>query len=635
MSTPVNNELYKEYFNNALQMHKKGEIEGAKIKYEEVLEAKPNHFDSLYLLGMIAHQQQDLNLAVDYLSQAVKINNTNPEVFFNLGVIYEDNKDHEKALHNYSNAINLKADHLEALFNRAKIYAAKGNLEFALSDLQKISQKKAGFAGVQEFIAQLTNTNKEVITPVNTISSMQSLEIEDDTKIRRFIDLHEKAMQRLNLNQISEAISLFDEALNINPKNAEAHHNRGMALEKKGDFQGALISYRYAIEYKPDSAESYNNTGNVLRELGLLNSAIEHFEKAIFLKPNYPEAFNNLGWTKYCMQEYAQSIEHYESALSLDPNLHSARFNLSLSNLMLGDYVNGWGNYEARLKISKYQTPKVTGLQWDGKASLANKTILVYAEQGLGDTLQFCRYIALLNKLNAKVIFQVQPELIELFKNQTWIANYLSPGAVLPHLDYNIPLMSLPKAFGTTLDTIPNLSPYISPDEHKVSYWANKLSSFRGSKVGIVWHGGFRKSQPELWGVNQRRNVPLQELAGINLNEVNFFSLQVGDGQYHEWPNNNFYDYTSEFANFSDTAALIANLDLVISVDTSTAHLAAAMGKPIWILNRFDNCWRWMSNKKDSAWYPSASLYRQAKPSDWQPVIQDIYSDLREFILHR
>jgi tetratricopeptide (TPR) repeat protein len=195
MSTPVNNELYKEYFNNALQMHKKGEIEGAKIKYEEVLEAKPNHFDSLYLLGMIAHQQQDLNLAVDYLSQAVKINNTNPEVFFNLGVIYEDNKDHEKALHNYSNAINLKADHLEALFNRAKIYAAKGNLEFALSDLQKISQKKAGFAGVQEFIAQLTNTNKEVITPVNTISSMQSLEIEDDTKIRRFIDLHEKAMQ--------------------------------------------------------------------------------------------------------------------------------------------------------------------------------------------------------------------------------------------------------------------------------------------------------------------------------------------------------------------------------------------------------------------------------------------------------
>lgn len=635
MSEPINHKTYKEYFNHALQMHKMGEIEGAKIKYRGVLEIKPDHFDSLYLLGMIAHQQKEHHLAINYLSRAAKLNKVNPDVFFNLGAIYEHLRDHDNALCNYSRAIELKADHLEALFNRAKIYAGKGHLKSSLFDLEKIIQIKADFAGIQEFIAQLTKINNQYIEPGSKESPRPSLDAEKNIRSKKFINLHEKAIQKIGLNQITEAISLLDEALNIQPNSAEAHHNRGMALEKIGEFEDALTSYRLAIEHKPDSAETYNNAGNVLRELGSLNSAIEYFDKAILLKPNYPEAFNNLGWTKYCMREYVRSIECYEKALSLDPNLHSARFNLSLSNLMLGDYLNGWDNYESRLKIPRHQATNFKGVIWDGKAPLANKTLLVRSEQGLGDTLQFCRYIQLLNELEAKVFFQVQPELIELFENQMWAANHLSSAEKLPHIDFNIPLMSLPKVFGTTLDTIPSLSPYIFPDYKKRSCWAQKLASINGCKVGVVWSGGFRKNQPELWGVNQRRNIPFQELADVSLEGVNFFSLQVGGYQDHKWPHNNFHDYTAEIENFSDTAALIANLDLIIGVDTSTVHLAAAMGKPTWILNRFDNCWRWMSGKKNSAWYPSVSLYRQINPGNWQPVIQEIRSDLKEFILRK
>lgn len=625
MSPKKKHELCEEYFNIALQMHKMGKLVEAKSKYAQVLEIVPNHFDSLYLVGMIAYKQKEFDLAINYLKQAVKVN-SNPDAYFNLGVMYEEISDYKSALQNYSNAIFFKPDYLEALFNRAKIYADDGRIQPSLSDLQEIVRQNAHFPGVQEFILQLTNANKVVL---------EHRKIESNVRVQNFQDLHKSALDKLNRNQNTEAIPLLDLALKISPHNAEAHHNRGMALEKIGELQGALVSYQNAILYKSDSAESHNNAGNVMRELGMPSKAIEYFEKAILLRPNYPEAFNNLGWTRYCMQEYPKSIECYEMALSLNPNLNSARFNLSLSNLMLGDYLNGWDNYESRMKLPRYQVPKYAGLEWDGKATLENKTILVRSEQGLGDTIQFCRYINSLKELKANIIFQVQPELVALFKNQEWLTDHIFTGGKLPNFDYFVPLMSLPKFFRTTLDNIPNASPYIFPDRDKSVYWGSVLSKFKTPKIGIVWAGGFRKNQPELWGVNQRRNIAPQILGGINLNEVNFFSLQIGGSTDFQWPSSNFHNFTSEIDDFRDTAALIANLDLIISVDTSTAHLAAAMGKPTWILNRFDGCWRWMANKKNSPWYPSVSLYSQKKPGEWKSAIEEMREDLKRFILNK
>ena len=217
------------------------------------------------------------------------------------------------------------------------------------------------------------------------------------------------------------------------------------------------------------------------------------------------------------------------------------------------------------------------------------------------------------------------------------VSEFFEEGKPLPTFDYHCPLLSLPFAFKTELDTIPCSSPYLRAEASKLQYWQERLSNIRGFRVGVVWSGGFRPDQPELWDLNERRNIPLQifseGLQGLN---VNFFSLQKGEPSESEihsralkyWPQGNFFNFADELKDFSDTAALISNLDLVISVDTSTAHLSAALGKPTWILNRFDTCWRWLLDRNDSPWYDSVRLYRQGPDCQWSPVLQQVYVEL-------
>jgi hypothetical protein len=274
---------------------------------------------------------------------------------------------------------------------------------------------------------------------------------------------------------------------------------------------------------------------------------------------------------------------------------------------------------------------------WLGEQSLVGKTILLHAEQGLGDTLQFCRYVPLVAKLGAKVILEVQRPLFKLLQNLEGVSQIVALGDMLPAFDYQCPLMSLPLAFKTEIESIPNQVPYIHAPPIRVEYWKTKLPAHQKLKVGLVWNGGFRPNQPELWSLNARRNIPLAKIAQINVPGIDFYSLQKGEPAESEliqsgnqyWDSSNFYNFAGELNDFSDTAALIANLDLVISVDTSTAHLAAAMGKPVWLLNRFDTCWRWLIDREDSPWYPTIKIYQQEKMGDWDKVLQRVKKDLQ------
>jgi hypothetical protein len=277
---------------------------------------------------------------------------------------------------------------------------------------------------------------------------------------------------------------------------------------------------------------------------------------------------------------------------------------------------------------------------WLGDESLASKTILLYAEQGLGDTIQFCRYARSVADLGARVVMLVPGPLLGLLATLDGVAQLVKVGDPLPPFDFQCPLMSLPLAFRTELATIPAPHSYLRPDSGRTRRWKERLGERLKPRVGLVWSGGFRPDQPELAEINARRNMDASLLAGLKDERIEFYSLQKGEPaasdlarlQAAHWGGPDIIDWTSELHDFSDTAALAANLDLVISVDTSMAHLAGALGRPVWILNRFDSCWRWLPGRVESPWYPTARIYTQQRSGDWAGVIEKVKADLGCFV---
>jgi len=313
-----------------------------------------------------------------------------------------------------------------------------------------------------------------------------------------------------------------------------------------------------------------------------------------------------------------------------------------LGQLSSGNYEIGWQNYEARWfknhasKLLYSNIPRLETLQ-----NIAGKKILIWAEQGLGDTLQFCRYIKPLVDLDASVTFVVQKPLMKVLgslRSYCTLVDSIDSGLV--HFDYQSPLLSLPLLFETNVETIPVGNPYLSCEQDKKTQFESRVAEGRSLRVGVVWNGGFRADHPELWELNKRRNIELEQISKLkDVPGVDFYSLQKGDPAESEliakkdelWPNiNNCVQWLDDF---SDTAALIENLDLIISVDTSTAHLAGALGKPVWILNRYDSCWRWLRGRSDSPWYPTAKIYQQPKPGNWDSVLEQVKIDLSALAL--
>lgn len=367
------------------------------------------------------------------------------------------------------------------------------------------------------------------------------------------------------------------------------------------------------------------------------------YEKAQALGMQNLEIYLNKGSTLHHLKRCSDAIACYDQALKLEPRHVDAHWNKSLLKLSLGEYAEGWELYEWRWKTEFQKSAARTYDQplWLGNQPLDNRTILVFAEQGLGDTIQFCRYITKLADLGAKVILEAPEALLRILGSLEGVSKLIPMGSSPPPFDYYCPLLSLPLAFKTSVTNIPNQVPYLKPDPEKVGYWKNLLGAKSHPRVGLVWSGGFRPNQPELWDVNERRNIPLHKLAPLNLPNIDFYSLQKGEEaqamltslKSSGWNGPELIDHTDRLTDYSDTAAFIENLDLIISVDTSVAHMAGALGKPVWILNRFDTDWRWFLDRTDSPWYPSATIFNQSNPEDWDTVVENVREKLGELIL--
>jgi Flp pilus assembly protein TadD len=430
------------------------------------------------------------------------------------------------------------------------------------------------------------------------------------------------------MGQFDEAISYYQKALELDPGAPGAYINLGVTFQKAGRPAEAAVYCRRAAEIDPGDANVYYNLGIALQDEGQLDEAVRCYKKASQLSPDDPVILNNLAFALQENRKPYEAIPYYRKALRLDAAYVTAHWNLSLALLLTSSFDEGWREYEWRWGTEYLISSRRDFRQplWDG-SDIKGRTILLHAEQGFGDTIQFIRYAPLVAERGANIIFECSEVLAPLLRSVTGIEYVVVRGEEPPRFDVHCPLLSLPLAFGTRLETIPAKVPYIVTDEILIGKWRDKIK-YNDSriKIGVAWAGnpGFRQ--------NRYRNISLERLLPLaKLTDVTLYSLQKGveARDVRNLPEGfRVLDFTEEIQNFADTAALIANLDLIISVDTSVAHLAGALGKPVWTLLPFSPEWRWLLDREDSPWYPTMRLFRQPCAGDWQSVMDRVLFEL-------
>jgi tetratricopeptide (TPR) repeat protein len=441
----------------------------------------------------------------------------------------------------------------------------------------------------------------------------------------------------LELGRAPAALESFERASALHREDAGACNNRGNALRALDRNAEALDSFDRAIALRPDYADAFCNRGNILQELDRFAEALASYDQALVLQPDHVDALANRGAVLRALGRYSGALDDYDRALRLRPDHIAARFGRSLCLLQMGDLARGWAAYEWRWRTARFaaRAGRFAQAPWLGTGALAGKTILLHAEQGFGDTLQFCRYVAPVAARGARVVLEVARPLARLMATLDDAAEVIAEGDKLPAFDLHCPLMSLPLAFGTTLETIPPPARLV-PVPDRVAGWQLRLAGAPGVRVGLVWAGSSNKTYPEGRAIDRRRSITLDHYAPLAaVAGVSFMSVQKGEtARQTAAPPAGMalLDVTAELDDFADTAALIAALDLVISVDTAVAHLAGSLGKPVWILTPFDADWRWLAGRSDSPWYPTARLFRQPAIGDWASVIADVVAALRGFV---
>ncbi len=432
----------------------------------------------------------------------------------------------------------------------------------------------------------------------------------------------------LKRKDYDSAISYFKRSISINPSYTEGLCNLGLALMRKDELDEAMACFKKALEINPLMSEAWGNMGSALYRKGLVEDALEHFKKALRLKPTLAENWLNIGTCLIDIGSPREAIQYLQKAIEIKPENPLAHFNLSFARLLLGDFKRGWFEYMWRWGLEEFQIPQFSQPLWDG-SYLEGKVIYIHGEQGFGDTIQFIRYIPLVAERGGRVIVASQKVLLQLVKSVEGISEIITEGAPLPKFDVHCPLLGLPLAFETNLETIPSKVPYLSVDSELIKKWGEKLHSDKPVlKVGLAWAGNQSHKKDIFRSINLEQFAPFGGLDGIV-----FYSLQKGRGseQAKNPPKGmKLIDLMDDVKDFSDTAAIIENLDLVISVDTAVAHLAGALGKPVWTLLPFTPDWRWMLNREDSPWYPTMRLFRQPALRDWDSVFRRVADELRE-----
>jgi tetratricopeptide (TPR) repeat protein len=660
-----NAELMAALLAEGLKFHQAGRLVEAEEIYDQILGLWPHQFDCLHLRGVIFHQRGSHAEAVRWIDRALKENPNHAGALNNRGTALSAQNLLAEALESFSRAVTVQQDFAEAHSNRGIALRQLGRFEEALASCDRALQLRPDYADVHSnrglVLCRLLRLDEALASCDRAIALRPNLA---DAHCNRGLVLKE-------LDRLEEALSSYDRAIALRSDLAEAHCNRGNVLRElkrfeeglascdraialKGDFAeahcsrgnvlgsmkrfaDALQSYDRAISLKPDFAEAHCNRGNALRDLHRLEEAIASYDRAVELQPDLAQAFFNRGMAFEEMEKFEDALQSYGCALAITPDDADVRLNEASCRLLLGDFERGWEQYECRWENATLRDYRRTFPRpmWLGAEEIAGKTIFVHAEQGLGDTLQFGRYVPLLVARGARVILQVQTPLRSLMASLPGNPLIVADGDRLPDFDLHCPLLSLPLAFGTRLDTIPSATPYLSVPADKVKSWRDRLGVGTTPRVGLVWAGNPRKELPNLNLIDRQRSIAFATLAPLlDVAGCSFYSLQKGGDAVAQLRDSKWcdrvIDFTDDLHDFSDTAALIENLDLVISVDTSVVHVAGALAKPLWLLNRHNTCWRWLRERDDSPWYPTVRQFRQDRPGNWTPVVTRVADALKK-----
>lgn len=437
------------------------------------------------------------------------------------------------------------------------------------------------------------------------------------------------------LGVLEQVMGLTDDAarryrhvLELKNDHVEAMINLGNILRLRGEYDEAISLLERAATVKPDHASTYNTLGAVYKDRDDLDTAIAHYRKALELDPHFAEALNNLGVALQEKAQFQEAEKVFRQAVASDPNLAEAHFNLASVLLLSGNFREGWEEYEWRLKLTDSRSP-ILAKPWTGE-DIAGKSILLLAEQGFGDTIQFIRYAPRLAERGATVSVACQRELVTLFERVQGISQVVDIAGPLPACDVECYLLSIPRLMRTNLDEVPSDVPYFSADPEAVERWRQIIGKKDAYRVGLAWSGDPAYRKDRVRSLRMEQLAPLLKVPGAA-----FYKLQkdAGSGESpHQVMESAVFDYTPMIQDFADTAACIETLDLVISVDTSIAHLAGALGKPVWTLLPYIPDWRWLLNRDDSPWYPTMRLFRQPSPGDWEAVISNVAKELEKLI---
>ena len=644
----------------AFTSHQAGRLAEAERLYRQILAAQPDHSDSLHLLSVICFQRGDYAQTLDQIERALDINPDNSHAWNQRGLALQRLKRLDEALASYDRALAVWQDHAEALCNRGAVLHELKQFDEALASydralavrphyaeafccrgaallqLKRLEEALASYdraLAIQPAYAAALSDRGGVLVELRRfdealISYEQALAIQPD----RAEALCNRGLVLNELKQPQEALASYDRALALGVDSAELHYNRGRTLLALKRFDEALATFERALVLSPDYALAHGGRGVALHQLRRLEEAVLSHERAAALQPDSAITHSNRGLALYYLKRLEEAAASYERALALQPDLPDAHYNDAHYRLLTGDLLLGWEKLESRWKIEPVKSNRRDFAQphWSGSQEIAGKTVLLHTADGFGDTIQFCRYAPLVAARGARVIVEVLKPQQELMRTLASVTQVVAQGEPLPDFDLHCTFLSLPRAFGTALATIPSETPYLRASAPAVDDWNARLGPRNRPRIGIAWSGNPIHHDDLNRSIGLRSFLPL--MAGVDATFVSLHrDLGAADAAVLQ-ERSDIVHFGEELKDYADTAALISNLDLVISVDTSVAHLAGALAKPVWILLPFMPDWRWLLDREDSPWYPTARLFRHDATRAWDDVIARARAALQDYV---
>jgi tetratricopeptide (TPR) repeat protein len=613
-------------FVRAVDSHRRGQLNDAERLCRSVLRTEPRHFGASYMLGVIALQRGNLPAALAEMDRAIQLDPNSAAAHRDRGVVLARLERFADALASLERAIALKSDNAEAFGHRGNVLLQLGRSEEALASYGKAIALRPGGASFHY------NRGLALFALERIAEALASFEKAIALAPDYAAAFNKRGVVLQQVGRADEALASYGKAIALHPEFAEAFYNRALLLQELGRAADAVDDYNRALGLQPGLADALNNRANALKELGRFGEALASYEAAIAAAPNSADASYNRGVLLFDLKRPLDALTSYERALALKPDFAAARFSRGVCLLALGRMPEGWGDYECRWQLKNYtsRTSVIDAPRWDGE-DLGGRSILVYAEQGLGDTIQFARFLPLLRDRGAEVAFLVPENLRRLFSALRSDIRVFSSLAVEQHFDFQCPIMSLPERLKTAPTLVPPPVP-LSADPECMAQWGDRFDN-GGFKIGIAWQGALWHGASAIVD----RSIPLAAFEPLaQIPDVRLISLQKGHGveQLAQLPAGMTVetlgeDFDSGADAFADTVAVMEHLDLVITCDTSLAHVAGSRGRPVWIGLKHVPEWRWLLEGSDCLWYPSARLFRQKTRGDWPGLMAEMTTELR------